>query len=48
MFSVQSLTCVYKSDGKYLYWDEHHLSTDGAKYAEKFFEFAISSAIKTK
>ena len=41
-------TCVYKSDGKYLYWDEHHLSTDGAKYAEKFFEFAISSAIKTK
>lgn len=41
-------TCIYKHDGKYLYWDEHHLSTDGAKYAEKFFEFAISSAIKTK
>jgi peptidoglycan/LPS O-acetylase OafA/YrhL len=41
-------TCKYKHDGEYLYWDEHHLSTDGARYAEKFFEFAISSTIKTE
>ena len=37
--------CVIKDDGKYLYWDENHLSLDGAAYLKPYLLRAIQKGI---
>ena len=37
--------CVIKDDGKYLYWDENHLSLDGAAYLKPHLLKAIQLGI---
>ena len=37
--------CVIKDDGKYLYWDENHLSLDGAAYLKPYLLKAIQMGI---
>ena len=37
--------CIIKDDGEYLYWDENHLSLDGAAYLKPYLLRAIQEAI---
>jgi hypothetical protein len=37
--------CIIKDDGKYLYWDENHLSLDGAAYLKPHLLKAIKVGI---
>jgi len=39
--------CVIKNDGKYLYWDENHLSLDGAEYLRPHLLKAIQVRISS-
>jgi hypothetical protein len=41
-------SCKFKSDGKYLYWDDNHLSLFGAEYLENLFSRTMKNSFSIR